>query len=166
MTWDGLGGVREGEPLGDGGDLQGAVLATAVTAAAGVAGDRHLGPGQGGGLGVQAGLVALDQEGDRLRHVRAVLPCEVLVTATAHPLFGSRLTAYAFRHVDGVLHLKVRLPEGRPGLVRADATDVHGDGEERLGLVLDVAGLRELRVLVLRLRDGTAGSGALAKDAR
>jgi hypothetical protein len=95
-----------------------------------------------------------------------VLPCEVLVTATAHPLFGRRLTAYAFRHVDGVLHLKVRLPEGRPGLVRADATDVHGDGEERLGLVLDVAGLRELRVLVLRLRDGMAGSGALAKDAR
>jgi len=95
-----------------------------------------------------------------------VLPCEVLVTATAHPMFGSRLTAYAFRHVDGVLHLKVRLPEGRPGLVRADATDVHGAGEERPGLVLDVAGLRELRVLVLRLRDGMAGSGALAKDAR
>ncbi len=38
--------------------------------------------------------------------------------------------------------------------------------EERPGLVLDVAGLRELRVLVLRLRDGIAGSGALAKDAR
>ena len=84
----------------------------------------------------------------------------MLVTATAHPLFGSRLTAYAFRHVDGVLHLKVRLPEGLPGLVRADATDVHGDGQERPGLVLDVAGLRELRVLVLRLRDGMAGSGA------
>src|SRR5262245_54626293 len=29
---DGLGGVREGEPLGDGGDLKGAVLAAAVTA--------------------------------------------------------------------------------------------------------------------------------------
>jgi hypothetical protein len=129
-------------------------------------GDRHVAPGQGGELGVQAGLVALDQEGDRLRHVRAVLPCEVLVTAAAHPLFGSRLTAYAFRHVDGVLHLKVRLPEGRPGLVRADATDVHGDGEECPGLVLDVAGLRELRVLVLRLRDGVAGSGALVKGAQ
>jgi hypothetical protein len=91
------------------------------------------------------------------------LPCEVLVTAAAHPLFGSRLTAYAFRHVDGVLHLKVKLPEGRPGLVRADVTDVHGDGEERPSLVLDVAGLRELRVLVVRLRDGMAGSGELAK---
>jgi hypothetical protein len=94
------------------------------------------------------------------------LPCEVLVTAAAHPLFGSRLTAYAFRHVDGVLHLKVRLPEGLPGLVRADATDVHGDGQERPGLVLDAAGLRELRALVLRLRDSAAGSGELAKDAR
>jgi hypothetical protein len=127
---------------------------------------RDLPPGQVLELGIQTRLVLLHQEGDRLRHVRAVLPCEVLVAAAAHPLFGSRLTAYAFRHVDGVLHLKVRLPEGRPGLVRADATDVHGDGEERPGLVLDVAGLRELRVLVLRLRDGVAGSGALAKDAR
>jgi hypothetical protein len=94
------------------------------------------------------------------------LPCEVLVTAAAHPLSGSRLTAYAFRHVDGVLHLKVRLPEGRPGLICADATDVGGEGQERPGLILDVAGLRELRVLVLRLRDGVAGSGELAKGAR
>jgi hypothetical protein len=94
------------------------------------------------------------------------LPCEVLVTAAAHPLFGSRLTAYAFRHVDGVLHLKVKLPEGRPGLIRADVTDVHGDGQERPGLVLDAAGLRELRVLVLRLHEGMAGSGELARDAR
>ena len=45
-------------------------------------------------------------------------------------------------------------------------TDVHGDGQERPGLALDVAGLRELRVLVLRLRDGMAGSAELAKDAR
>jgi hypothetical protein len=120
-------------------------------------------PGQRGELGVQARLVALDQEGDKLQRVRAALPCEVLVTAAAHPLFGSRLTAYAFRHVDGVLHLKVRLPEGLPGLVRADVTDVHGDGQERPGLALDVAGLRELRVLVVRLRDGMAGSGELAK---
>jgi hypothetical protein len=133
---------------------------------AGLVSDGDVWPGQRPQLAVQAGLVALDQEGDRLRHVRAVLPWEVLVTATAHPLFGSRLTAYAFRHVDGVLHLKLRLPEGRPGLVSADAMDVHGDGEERPGPVLDVAGLRELRVLVLRLRDGMAGSGALAKDAR
>jgi len=91
--------------------------------------------------------------------VRAALPCEVLVTAAVHPLFGSRLQALAFRHVDGVLHLKVKLPEGRPGLVRADVTDLGGDGEERPALVLDVAGLRELRLLVVRLADGAAGSG-------
>ncbi len=158
--------MGEGQPSGHGSDFEGAALITAVSPLAGLMGYGDLPPGQGRELGEQAGLVALDQEGDRLRHVRAVLPCEVLVTAAAHPLFGSRLTAYAFRHVDGVLHLKVRLPEGRPGLIRADATDVHGDGEERSGLVLDVAGLRELRVLVLRLRDGMAGSGALAKDAQ
>jgi hypothetical protein len=126
---------------------------------AGVMGDRDLAPGQGCELGEQARLIALDQEGDRLRRIRAVLPCEVLVTAAGHPLSGSRLRAYAFRHVDGVLHLKVRLPEGRPGLVRADVTDVHGGGEERPGLVLDVAGLRELRALVLRLLDGQGRAG-------
>jgi hypothetical protein len=158
--------VGEGEPGGDGGGLQGAVLFAAVPAAALPVTGRDVAPGQVRDLGVQAGLVALDQEGAKLQRVRAALPCEVLVTAAAHPLFGSRLTAYAFRHVDGVLHLKVKLPEGRPGLVRADATDVAGDGEERPALVLDVAGLRELRVLVLRLRDGMAGSGEMAKDAR
>ena len=92
----------------------------------------------------------------------------MLVTAAAHPLFGSRLRAYAFRHVDGVLHLKVRLPEGLPGLIRADATDVHGNEPRTADLILDAVGLRELRSLVLRLRDGAAGSGAgaRAKDAR
>ena len=103
--------MREGEPGGHGGDLQGAPFGAAVSFLPGLVGDGDLPPGQGGRLGAQGGLVALDQEGDRLRHVRAVLPCEVLVTATAHPLCGRRLRAYAFRHVDGVLHLKVRLPE-------------------------------------------------------
>jgi len=59
---DGLGGVREGEPLGDGGDLQGAVLAAAVAGLSGAAGDRHRAPGQGLELGVQAGLAAFDGE--------------------------------------------------------------------------------------------------------
>jgi hypothetical protein len=148
------------------GGLQGAGLGAAVPGLAGRTAGGYLPPGQGLDPGMQQRLVALHQEGDRLWHVRTALPCEVLVTAAAHPLFGSRLTAYAFRHVNGVLHLKVKLAEGLPGLIRADATDVHGDGQERPGLVLDVAGLRELRVLVLRLRDGMPGSGELAKDAR
>src|SRR5882672_7456964 len=51
---------------------------------------------------LQGRLVSLDQEGDRLRRFRALLPCEVVVTALAHPLCGCRVRAYAFRHVDGV----------------------------------------------------------------
>jgi hypothetical protein len=87
-----------------------------------------------------------------------LLPCEVVVTAVTHPLHGSRLRAYALRHVDGVPHLKVELPDGMPGLVAAEATDVLGGeaagaGE---GLVLDAAGLRRLRAVVMRLRHGDA----------
>jgi hypothetical protein len=64
--------------------------------------------------------------------------------------------AYAFRHVDGVPHLKVELPDGMPGLVAAEATDVFGAGQAGAGtgLVLDGAGLRHLHAVVLRLREG------------
>jgi hypothetical protein len=87
-----------------------------------------------------------------------LLPCEVVVTAVTHPLHGCRLRAYAVRHVDGVPHLKVELPDGMPGLVAVEATDasgaeVAGAGE---GLVLDGDGLRRLRAVVTRLRDGDA----------
>jgi hypothetical protein len=135
---------------------------------AGGGGDRGVLPVQGVERGVQAGLVGLGQERDKLLDIRAALPCQVLVTAATHPLSGCRLTAYAFRHVDGVLHLKVKLPERLPGLIRADATDVHGNERRPGDLILDAAGLRELRSLVLWLRDGAAGSGAgaRAKDAR
>jgi hypothetical protein len=57
---DGLGGVREGQPAGDGGDLEGAPLAAAVPAFPLVIGGWHVTPGQRGELGVQAGLIALD----------------------------------------------------------------------------------------------------------
>src|ERR1022692_3899613 len=116
---DGLAGPGEVQAV-DVGGLEGAGLDAAVPGAAGEAARRYLPPGQRLDPGIQQRLVLLHQEGDKLQRVRAALPCEVLVTAAAHPLFGSRLTAYAFRHVDGVLHLKVKLPEGRPGLVRAD----------------------------------------------
>ena len=93
---------------------------------------------------------------DRLRRFRALLPCEVVVTAVTHPLHGCRLRAYAVRHVDGVPHLKVELPDGMPDLVAVEATDAFGAepagaGE---GLVLDGDGLRRLRAVVTRLRDG------------
>jgi hypothetical protein len=87
-----------------------------------------------------------------------LLPCEVVVTAVTHPLHGCRLRACAVRHVDGVPHLKVELPDGMPGLVAVEAADASGAeaagaGE---GLVLDGDGLRRLRAVVTRLRDGDA----------
>jgi len=87
-----------------------------------------------------------------------LLPCEVVVTAVTHPLHGCRLRAYAVRHVDGVPHLKVELPDGMPGLVAAEATDAFGvePAGADAGLVLDGAGLRRLRVVVMRLLDGDA----------
>ncbi len=57
---DGLRGVRERQPGGHGGDLEGAPLSPPVPALAGVAGYWDLPPGQGRELGIQAGLVALD----------------------------------------------------------------------------------------------------------
>jgi hypothetical protein len=87
-----------------------------------------------------------------------LLPCEVVVTAVTHPLHGCRLRAYAVRHVDGVPHLKVELPDGMPGLVAAEATDVFGAeaAGADAGLVLDGAGLRRLRAVVMGLLDGDA----------
>jgi hypothetical protein len=112
-------------------------------------------------LPVQRGHVGLDQEGDRLRRFSALLPCEVVVTAVTHPLHGCRLRAYAVRHVDGVPHLKVELPDGMPGLVAAEATDAFGADRAGAdaGLVLDGAGLRRLRAVVMRLLDGASGPG-------
>jgi hypothetical protein len=61
---DGLGYVGEGQPSGHGGDFEGAALITPVSPLAGLMGYGDLPPGQGGKLSAQAGLVALDQEGD------------------------------------------------------------------------------------------------------
>ncbi|MFZ0185849.1 MAG: hypothetical protein WAL72_02755, partial [Streptosporangiaceae bacterium] len=116
--------MREGQAGGHGDDLHGAPLRARMAPLAGGMSDRNLAPGQLSELGAQAGLVALDQEGDRLRRFRALLPCEVVVVAVTHPLYGCRLRAYAFRHVDGVPHLKVELPDGLPGLVAVEAVDV------------------------------------------
>jgi hypothetical protein len=134
------------------------VFFAAVPAVAVAVTGRDVPPGPVLDLRVQAGLVLLYQERDRLRRFRAVLPCEVVVTAVTHPLCGCRLRAYAVRHVDGVPHLKVELPDGMPGLVAVEATDAFGaeaaGGGE--GLVLDGDGLRRLRAVVTRLRDGDA----------
>jgi len=75
------------------------------------------------------------------------------VTARSHPLFGGLLTAQAFRRVNGITYLVVELPDGSPGTIRADATDVvAGPVGEVVATVFDVDGLKALHKLVLRLR--------------
>ena len=92
-------------------------------------------------------------EGDRLQQLRAVLPCEVRVVAESHPLFGRRLAANGFKRLNGLLQLTVLLPDGSPGTIRADATDVLGVvAPSGPAVVLDADGLRELHRLVAGLR--------------
>jgi hypothetical protein len=91
-------------------------------------------------------------EGDRLQHLRAVLPCEVRVVAETHPLCGRLLAVKAFKRWDGVLLLVVELPDGSPGTIRADATDVLGASRDTgPDCVVDPAGVRELHRLVRQL---------------
>jgi hypothetical protein len=67
-------------------------------------------------------------------------------------LFGRVLAARSFKRWNGVLLLVVVLPDGSPGTIRADATDVLGvGGVEGAVSVLDAAGLRELHRLAQRL---------------
>jgi hypothetical protein len=81
----------------------------------------------------------------------------VRVTGSAHPLFGELLAASGFRRFAGVLHLVVELPDGSPGTIRADATDVLATAEQQVAvMVLDAAGVRALRGLVTAM--GAAGS--------
>lgn len=75
------------------------------------------------------------------------------VIAETHPLFGKLLAAKSFKRWNGVLLLVVDLPDGSPGTIRADVTDVMGPRAEASGgdVVLDAAGLRELHRLVRQL---------------
>jgi hypothetical protein len=76
------------------------------------------------------------------------------VVAETHPLFGRLLRAVSFRRVSDSLLLVVELPDGSPGTIRADATNVLGDPPAACGLatVLDGDGVQALHVLVRRLR--------------
>jgi hypothetical protein len=110
----------------------------------------------------EVALARADREGDRLQHLRAVLPCEVRVIGETHPLCGRLVTASSFRRWNGVLHLVIELPDGSPGTIRADATDVLGSVEaDGPAVVLDVEGLRRLRslVTVFGSRAGRDGAG-------
>jgi len=67
-------------------------------------------------------------------------------------LFGRLLPARSFKRWKGALLLVVDLPDGSPGTIRADATDVFGAaGVEGAVSVLDAAGLQELHRLTRRL---------------
>ena len=66
---------------------------------------------------------------------------------------GERLRALSFRRRQGVLRLVVVLPDGTPGMVAADATDVFGDAgtsASRLPTILSVDGVRRLRSRLAR----------------
>jgi hypothetical protein len=90
-----------------------------------------------------------DRNGDRLQHLRSVLPTEVRVTAETHPLFGQLLQARGFKRLGGLLHLVVMLRDGSPGTIRAEATNVFGESAPVVGTtVLSVEGIRHLRAVV------------------
>ena len=114
----------------------------------------HLVPGVNGSgpeSDQSVGLPGAGSEGERLQQLRAVLPCEVRVVAETHPLFGRLLAAKSFKRWNGVLLLVIDLPDGSPGTIRCDATDVLGVVEPGLRSVLDAAGLRALHRLVVQL---------------
>jgi len=98
-------------------------------------------------------------DSNRLQHLRAVLPCDVRVTASSHPLFGRLLAARGFKRLDGVVFLVVQLPDGSPGTIRVDATDVLGNVAETASAVFDVDGLHALHELVGRLRSRSCKGG-------
>ena len=108
------------------------------------------------------GLAGADSAGDRLQQLRAVLPCEITVTDCAHPLYGEQLRALSFRRRQGVLRLVVVLPDGTPGMVAADATDVFGSDAAvvaRLATTLSVEGVRRLRSRLARDTGAASASG-------
>jgi hypothetical protein len=95
------------------------------------------------------------QTGDRLQHLRGVLPCVIRVIGAAHPLRGRTLEATSFVHRNGILHLVVRLPDSSPGTIAASATDIFGvPAAAGPAMVLDADGLRRLRALVAALAAG------------
>ena len=79
------------------------------------------------------------------------------VTSTTHPLSGRLVAARSFKRLNGELLLVIELPDGSPGTIPANATDVLGYAEAGgPPVVLDVGGWRRLRELVVALagRDG------------
>lgn len=81
------------------------------------------------------------------------------VISKTHPLSGRLVAARSFKRLNGELLLVIELPDGSPGTIRADATDVLGSAEAGgPAVVLDAGGWRRLRELVVALA-GRAGAG-------
>ena len=79
------------------------------------------------------------------------------VTSRTHPLSGRLVAARSFKRLNGELLLVIGLPDGSPGTIAADATDVLGPaGAAGPPVVLDAGGWRRLRELAAALagRDG------------
>jgi hypothetical protein len=71
------------------------------------------------------------------------------VTSPVHPLFGRLLSASGFKRWNGSLLLVVVLPDGTPGTIPAEATDVFGvPPAPVVTAVLSVEGVRRLRAVV------------------
>ena len=82
------------------------------------------------------------------------------VRAWTHPLFGELLACSGFRRWNGALLLVVDLPDGSPGTIRADATDVFAtEPTASRDLVLDGAGVQVLHALVVALRRPRCAAG-------
>jgi hypothetical protein len=74
------------------------------------------------------------------------------VTSPVHPLFGRLLRATGFKRWEGDLLLVVVLPDGSPGTIRVEVSDVLGSPAEAVALsVLSVEGVRRLRGLLAAL---------------
>jgi len=136
--------LEAGDPVGGGGEQD----PLSGMAGGDAEGDRNVGfPGAW-------------RDPDRLQHLRAALPCEVRVTAPSHPLFGLLLAAHQFRRVEGVVFLVVVLPDGSPGTIRVDATDLGAaTGSALTGTVLDGDGVRRLHWVVTGLQTRRRGRG-------
>jgi hypothetical protein len=130
-------------------------------------GEQYPVPGLAGADGQpdgQVGFAGARRDGDRLQHLRAVLPCEVRVISTAHPLSGRLVAARSFKRLNGVLLLVIELPDGSPGTIPAVATDVLGPVEaDGPAVVLDAAGWRRLRELAVVLASRGEAAGRVAR---
>jgi hypothetical protein len=86
-------------------------------------------------------------------------------TPWTHPLFGELLACSGFRRWNGALLLVVDLPDGSPGTIRADATDVFAtEPTASIGVVLGGAGVQVLHALVAAL--GRPRSAAIGDEGK